>query len=182
MIKFEEIWRAAMMSFIGAVLGTLCVQLLDVAVLDMVIPVVLLVIGFYFLLSPGIGQLEQKPRMSVKAYHLTVVPGIGFYDSVFGPGTGSFFSLANITLRGKQIVKATAGAKVLNFASNIASVIVFIFSGKIIWVIGFVMIAGQILGAYADSLMVISHGGRIVRPLIVIVCFLMVARYLYVKF
>lgn len=181
-INVQEIWKAAVMSFVGAALGTLCVHFLDVAVLDIVIPVVLLLIGFYFLLTPSVGQLEQKPRLSAKTYNLTVVPGIGFYDGVFGPGTGSFFSLANITLRGKQIIKATAGAKVMNFASNIASVTVFIFSGKIVWVIGLVMMAGQILGAYLGSLMVISHGSKIVRPLIVVVCFLMVARYLYVKF
>ncbi|MDO5680714.1 MAG: TSUP family transporter [Pelistega sp.] len=181
-ITVKEIWRAAIMSFIGAAIGTLCVQLLDVAVLDIVIPIVLLLIGFYFLLTPSIGQLEQKPRMSAKAYNLTVVPGIGFYDGLFGPGTGSFFSLANIALRGKQIIKATAGAKVMNFASNIASVTVFVFSGKIIWIIGLVMIAGQVLGAYLGSLMVISHGAKLVRPLVVVVCFLMVARYLYVKF
>ncbi|WP_261796483.1 TSUP family transporter [Pelistega indica] len=120
--------------------------------------------------------------MEEKLFNTTVVPGIGFYDGIFGPGTGSFFSLSNIALRGQQIVTATGNAKVFNFASNIAAVLVFVFSGKVVWLVGAVMICGQILGAYLGSLMVIKNGSKLIRPLVVIMCFLMVARYMYSKF
>lgn len=181
-VDFKKIWFAALMSFMGATLGTICVHYIDVSVLDILVPIVLIMIGLYFLLVPNIGDVEKKPRMEEKLFNTSVVPGIGFYDGIFGPGTGSFFSLSNIALRGQQIITATGNAKVFNFASNIAAVVVFIVSGKVVWLVGGVMIAGQILGAYLGSLMVIKNGSKLIRPLVVIMCFLMVARYLYGKF
>ncbi|NOL51556.1 TSUP family transporter [Pelistega suis] len=181
-VDFNKIWFAAFMSFIGATLGTICVHYIDVSVLDILVPIVLIMIGLYFLLVPNIGDVEKKPRMQEKLFNTTVVPGIGFYDGIFGPGTGSFFSLSNIALRGQQIITATGNAKVFNFASNIAAVVVFVVSGKVVWLVGGVMIIGQILGAYLGSLMVIKNGSKLIRPLVVVMCFLMVARYLYGKF
>ncbi len=181
-VDFKKIWFAALMSFIGATLGTICIHYIDVSVLDILVPIVLIMIGLYFLLVPNIGDVEKKPRMQEKVFNTTVVPGIGFYDGIFGPGTGSFFSLSNIALRGQQIITATGNAKVFNFASNIAAVVVFVVSGKVVWLVGGVMIIGQILGAYLGSLMVIKNGSKLIRPLVVVMCFLMVARYLYGKF
>lgn len=181
-VKVNAIKYAVLMSFIGAALGTVCVHVIDVSVLDILIPIVLLVIGIYFLIMPTIGNVEKKPLISEKLFTTTVVPAIGFYDGILGPGTGSFFSLSTIALRGQSIVKSTGYAKLLNFASNIASVIVFVVSGKVVWVVGMVMICGQIVGAYFGSLMVIQKGGKLIRPLVVIMCFLMVARYLWEKF
>ncbi|NEN76263.1 TSUP family transporter [Pelistega sp. NLN82] len=178
----RQIVFAAIMSFVGAAIGTIIVHFINVSVLDIFIPIVLILIGLYFLLVPNMGDIEKKPRISEKSFNTIVVPSIGFYDGVLGPGTGSFFSLANIALRGQQIITATGHAKVLNFASNIASVIVFALSGKVLWVVGGLMIIGQIIGAYLGSLMVINKGGKLIRPLVVIMCFLMVARYLYDKF
>lgn len=181
-VNFKKIWFAAFMSFIGATIGTICVHYINVKMLDIVIPVVLVLIGLYFLLVPSVGAIEKKPRMSERLFNTTIVPSIGFYDGVFGPGTGSFFSLSNIALRGQQIVTATGNAKVFNFASNIAAVIVFLVSGKIVWLVGGVMIVGQILGAYIGSLMVIKNGSKLIRPLVVIMCFLMVVKYVHDKF
>lgn len=181
-VNFRKVWFAALMSFLGATIGTICVHYVDVSVLDIIIPIVLIAIGLYFLFVPNIGDIEKKPRMQEKLFNMTVIPSIGFYDGIFGPGTGSFFSLSNIALRGQQIITATGNAKVFNFASNIAAVVVFLVSGKIVWLVGGVMIIGQILGAYIGSLMVIKNGSKLVRPLVVLMCFLMVVSYLYKKF
>src|SRR5699024_5549315 len=121
-------------------------------------------------------------RVAEKPFNMTVIPVIGFYDGLFGPGTGSFFSLANVALRGEKIVQATAKAKAFNFASNIASAVVFILGGKVVWSIGLAMMIGQVIGATVGSKVMISHGARLIRPIIVAVCFLMVIRYLWDKF
>ena len=182
LIKLDNIRLPFIMSLVGAALGTLLVQQLDVAVLDVVIPIVLILIGLYFLLAKGAGAVERKPRMSEKPFNTTVVPIIGFYDGLFGPGTGSFFSLANVALRGEQIVQATAKAKAFNFASNIASAVVFILAAKVVWPVGIVMMVGQVIGATLGSKVMISHGAKLIRPIIVAVCFLMVIRYLWGTF
>ncbi|AVL71417.1 TSUP family transporter [Oligella urethralis] len=182
LIRFETIRFPFMMSLIGSALGTLLVQQLNVAVLDIVIPIVLVLIGLYFLLAKGAGAVERKPRMAERPFNLSVVPIIGFYDGLFGPGTGSFFSLANVALRGEKIIQATARAKAFNFASNIASAVVFIVGGKVVWSVGIAMMIGQVIGATLGSKVMISHGAKIIRPIIVSVCFLMVLRYLWDKF
>ncbi len=181
-ITFRELRVPTLMSFVGACIGTALIQLIDPSVLDFLIPVVLLAIGLYFLLTPSAGQAERAARLGEKPFQYGVVPAIGFYDGFFGPGTGSFFSLANITLRGMHIVKASGAARLFNFASNVAAVLVFVVGGKILWLAGAVMIGGQIIGAVAGSLMAVRHGSKLIRPLIVLVCFIMVIRFLLQRF
>jgi uncharacterized membrane protein YfcA len=168
-------------SLTGAALGAFAVQFVDTQTLDVVIPTVLICIALYFLLAPGAGAVESQPRLNRVAYQSTVVPGIGFYDGMFGPGAGSFFSLAGVALRGQNLVTATAHAKVLNFGSNVASLMVFIAGGKVLWTVGAAMVAGQIIGAWGGAHAMVRGGTKLIRPMIVTVCFVMLGRYLWQK-
>ncbi|HJV80406.1 TSUP family transporter [Noviherbaspirillum sp.] len=168
-------------SLIGAGFGAYAVQFVNAKTLDVIIPVVLLSIGLYFMLAPGAGSIDGQPRMNSAAYQGVVVPGIGFYDGMFGPGTGSFFSMAGVALRGHNLVTATAQAKVLNFASNIASLAVFIAGGKVMWTVGATMIGGQVIGSWAGSHAMVRGGTRLIRPMIVTVCCVMLGRYAWQK-
>ncbi|HLU02368.1 MAG TPA: TSUP family transporter [Advenella sp.] len=181
-IQFRQLRVPALMSFAGACLGTVLIQMIDPSVLDFLIPLVLLAIGLYFLLTPSAGQTERAARIGSRPFEYGVVPAIGFYDGFFGPGAGSFFSLANITLRGMHIVKASGAARLFNFASNVASVAVFIVGGQVLWLVGAVMICGQIVGSVSGSVVAVNHGARLIRPLIVVVCFAMVIRFLVQRF
>ncbi len=107
-----------------------------------------------------------------------VAPLIGFYDGYVGPGTGMFFALGNVALRGRQIIAATGAAKVLNLSTNIASLIFFIIGGNVLWKVGLAMMVGQTIGAYAGSHMVVKGGSKIIRPVIVLVCLAMVTKYM----
>ncbi|WP_028357017.1 TSUP family transporter [Brackiella oedipodis] len=181
-LNIRESWVPAVTSLIGSALGTALVYSINPSALDVIIPIVLIVIGLYFLLAPAAGKVERAPRLSNTAFNATVAPAIGFYDGFFGPGTGSFFSLANVALKGQQIIKATANAKFFNCTSNIASVVLYIAGGKVIWFIGLSMMLGQWLGAFYGSRVVLSHGTRFIRPMIVIMSLLLIVRYLYQKF
>ncbi len=178
-VTWDDIKAACLSSFMGASLGAAAIQVVDASVLDLLIPIVLVSIGLYFLLAPSAGTVERKPRMGSGLYRSCIVPLIGFYDGFFGPGTGSLFSLAEVALRGRNLVRATASAKGLNLASNMASLVVFIIGGKVLWILGGTMAIGQVIGAYLGSLVLMTGGSRLIRPLIVIVCFAMVGRYLY---
>ena len=107
---------------------------------------------------------------------------MGFYDGAFGPGAGSFYTLGHVALLGRRILEATARAKVLNFASNLAALLVFAAGGKVLWLVGGVMIAGAMLGAYAGSLVVISRGNRVIRPAIVTMSLVMLCVYVLKSF
>jgi uncharacterized protein len=168
-------------SLLGAGIGAFAVQFVRAQTLDVAIPMVLVGIALYFLLAPNAGMADRRPRLSPIAYRGVVVPGIGFYDGMFGPGTGSFFSMAGVALRGQNLITATAQAKVLNFASNLASLLVFVAGGKVLWAAGGAMVAGQVIGAWGGSHAMVRGGTRLIRPMIVTVCCVMLGRYLWQK-
>ncbi|OWW22268.1 TSUP family transporter [Noviherbaspirillum denitrificans] len=181
LVKVPEVRTLFIASLIGSAVGTLAVQFVNAKTLDVLIPFVLVGIALYFLLAPNAGAIDNKPRLTSSTYRGVVVPGIGFYDGMFGPGTGSFFSLAGVALRGQNLITATANAKVLNFASNIASLTVFILGGKVVWVAGGAMMCGQVLGAWGGSHAMVRGGTKLIRPMIVTVCVVMLGRYLWQK-
>ncbi|AOU97281.1 hypothetical protein BI364_04055 [Acidihalobacter yilgarnensis] len=181
LVQWHEIRGLFAVVFVGAALGAVAVQFVHAGALDVAIPLVLTLIGVYFLLAPQAGEIERRPRMGLPLYRNLMLPLIGAYDGFFGPGTGSFFALAGVALRGQPLVAATARAKLLNFASNIASLGVFALGGKVLWFVGGVMVAGQIFGAWLGSHMMVRGGARLIRPLIVSMCMIMIARYAWQK-
>ncbi len=166
-------------TFAGGTLGALSVQRLDPGFLGEVLPVLLLLIAGYFLLSPRAGDLDAHQRLGLPAFALTVGFGIGFYDGFFGPGTGSFFSVAFVSLLGYNLTKATAHTKVLNFTSNLSALFMFLLGGQVVWTLGLVMAGGQFLGARLGSRLVLRSGARLVRPLLVTMSLAITAKLLW---
>ena len=169
---------AIFLTFIGAAFGAWVVQQIDSSFLAKLIPILMIAFALYFMFSPKLGDEERHQRISKNAFAATIGVGIGFYDGFFGPGTGTFFVIAFVTLLGYSLPRATAGTKLLNFTSNIASLILFAFSGHVLWLLGFGMGFGQIIGSYLGSKLAIKHGGRLIRPLLVIVSLLVSLRLL----
>ncbi len=178
-VRLEDIRELVIGSLLGSMLGTLLVHFVDPGILMFLIPVVLVVIALYFLLVPTAGLEETSPRMSRRLYSVTLAPLIGFYDGFLGPGTGSFFAFSKVWFRGRNLLGATGTAKVMNCASNVASLLVFVAGGEVVWSLGAVMIAGQILGALIGSHTMIRHGSQIIRPLVVCMCLVMALSYIY---
>ena len=175
-VKLSEVWILLLLTFIGAVLGTILIQLVDSSLIKKVIPFLVLTIGLYFLFTPQLGEEDRQQRFSYAMFALTAGFGIGFYDGFFGPGAGSLFSLACVTLLGFNLAKATAHAKVLNFTSNLASLIFFLIGGQILWTVGLVMMVGQFIGANLGAKMVLTKGKALIRPMVVIMSFIMTAK------
>ncbi len=168
--------RRVVYALMGAAAGTFIVQFMNVESLSLIIPVVLLLIAVYFLLSPLI-RLEPAGRMSERLFQRLIVPLISMYDGMFGPGTGSFFALAGVHWRGRSVVDATAEAKPLNFASSAAALLVFTLSGCVMWKAGLIMILGQFIGASLGAHSLFRIKPACVRYLIVLMCAGMLVKY-----
>lgn len=162
----------------GAVAGALLATVVPGAWLHAVLPLLLVGIALYFALKPDIGAVERQQRIGAGVFALTFVPAIGFYDGVFGPGTGSFLMLGFVGLAGFGILKATAHTKFLNFGSNLGAFAVFLGSGAILWKVGLVMGAGQFIGAQLGSRFAMRQGARVIKPLLVTVSVLLALRLL----
>lgn len=164
-------------SFIGSAVGAVGIQFINVDFLTFVIPIVLVLISIYFIISPKSHNIEHEAKVSKLKYQYLVIPSIGCYDGMFGPGTGSFFSLAGMSLRGHGLFDATAIAKGLNFSSNIASLIVFLFAGQVVWVFGIVMMLGQAIGAWLGSHCLFRIDPGYLRAIVVVICLGMLIKY-----
>lgn len=178
-VDLKRIWLLILLTFIGAALGTTVVQMIDINFLRIALPFLVMIIGLYFLFSPTISDEDQKQRISYPLFAFTAALGIGFYDGLFGPATGSFLTLAFVLLLGFNLTKGVAHAKVLNFTSNFASLIFFLLGGAVIWKIGLIMLVGQFIGGTLGARMVVTKGKRIIRPLIVTMSCLMAIKMLW---
>jgi uncharacterized membrane protein YfcA len=178
-VELREQLPMATLSALGAAIGAVLATVVPGDVLKMVMPFLLVGIALYFGFKPNVGDLDRHRRMSVFLFTVTIVPLIGFYDGVFGPGTGSFFMLAFVSLAGFGVLKATAHTKLLNFGSNVGAFAVFLAFGVVLWKVGLVMGVGQFLGAQAGSRFAMKNGARIIKPLLVITCIALAVRLMW---
>ncbi len=178
-VRWHDIKFLMLSAFIGAILGTIAVQFVNTQLLTLVIPAVLLVIAIYFIVAPQPQAELARPRISKGKYQRFIVPIIGWYDGMFGPGTGSFFALAGVSLRGHGLIEATAVAKTLNFSTNIASLLVFLLAGKVVWFVGMVMMIGQFVGAWGGSKCLFSIHPKYLRLIVVAMCLGMLTKYAF---
>ncbi|MGA0804972.1 MAG: TSUP family transporter [Pseudohongiellaceae bacterium] len=177
-VRWKEVQLPMASAFVAAACGSGLVQLLDTSRLDVVIPLVLLAIAAYFLASGKLLEQVHPVRMPPLLFRSTVVPMIGLYDGMFGPGTGSFYSLAGVALQGQPLLQATAVAKTLNFATNFASLLVFLLGGLVVWQAGLVMMLGQLCGAWIGSHLLFRIPVLWLRGLVVLMCLGMLTRWL----
>ncbi|WP_133407493.1 TSUP family transporter [Parashewanella tropica] len=166
-VKLKTMWLAVGCAFVGSALGAFAVQQIDAEILKVILPFLIFGIGLYFLFSKKLSDDDKHQVLTPTLFAFTAAIGVGFYDGFFGPGTGSFFALAFVMLYGFGLGKATAHAKLLNFSTNIASLIIFIIGGHVVWLLGLTMMVGQALGANLGSRLVLSKGTKLIRPMVV---------------
>jgi uncharacterized membrane protein YfcA len=178
-------WRANLLSifliFVGASAGVIAVQAIRTNALALVIPLLLLAVAIYVLVSPRMSDDDAHQRIGVKAY-APIGALIGLYDGFFGPGTGSFFTATLVSLRGLGLTRATALTKLFNLTSNIAAVLFFAIGGKMFWLLGLSMAAGAILGGWIGSHTAMRFGATVIRPLLVILSLGLTLRLLWSYF
>jgi uncharacterized membrane protein YfcA len=169
---------SALLSLAGGALGAFLATVLPGDLMRAVLPLILVAIAIFFAIKPNMDDVDRAHRLSPFLFSLLIVPIIGFYDGVFGPGTGSFFMLAFVTLAGYGVLKATAHTKLLNFASNIGSFAVFFFAGAIVWKIGLIMGAAQFIGARLGASLAIRSGSKLIKPLLILTCMALAVKLL----
>ncbi|BCH24399.1 TSUP family transporter [Mesorhizobium sp. L-8-3] len=169
---------SAFLSVVGSVAGALLATVLPGDLLRLALPFMLIAIALYFALKPNMNDIDRAERLSPLLLGLLIVPAIGFYDGLFGPGAGSFFMLAFVSLAGYGVLKATAHTKLLNFASNLGGFGAFAAAGVISWKIGLMMGLCQFLGARAGAGLAMRIGARLIKPLLVLTCIALAVKLL----
>jgi len=179
MINYHDIRRAWLLAFLGSLAGTFLVQQFDPGLLKHVLPILLLAVAIFVWLRPQLGEKDIHPRISRAKFDFIFALGIGVYDGFLGPGTGTFLALAFMLGLGFNLARATANTKALNWASNVASLILFLCAQKVWFVAGFSMGAGQWLGARVASRMVVKRGTKFIRPVFLTMVVLITLKLIY---
>lgn len=158
----------AVISFFASIAGALLVTKLPTNLIMIVLPIVLVAIAVFFATKKGLDDSDRIRRMAPVVFMATMVPLIAAYDGLLGPGTGSFFMLAFVSLGGYGILKATAHTKLLNFASNAGALLAFAVVATPWWMTGLAMGVAQIFGARLGAKLAQRIGSKLIKPLLVI--------------
>lgn len=163
--------------FVGALVGAQLVLLVPATTLKPVVLALLVSVAAFLTLRPQHSEIRAHPsRLPRRALVAFVALAIGAYDGFFGPGTGTFLIIAHVLCFDLNLTHASANAKVVNFASNLASVLLFGLSGTVLWSAAIPMAAAQLLGAYFGAAMAVNGGDRVVRPVVLAVVLALVGK------
>lgn len=168
----------------GSALGSSAILRVSPTVIKPLLVPIFVVIGIYMALRKETGA-EADPAKGTGKRLVAVLAGtflIGFYDGFFGPGTGIFLFMLLVLVYGMEAVEATGTTKVINWATNLAAVVVFFRSGSIDFTLGLSMAAANVLGALTGSHMVIKKGQRFIRLIVMIVVLALAAKIGYDSF
>jgi uncharacterized protein len=169
LVDLREVPAGVLFTVLGALAGTLTVQVLAADFLRHVILFLLAGVFLYTLFSPDLGRLDRRPVFAAPLFFGCAGLLFGFYDGFFGPGTGSFWTISLVTLLGLNLKKATAHTKIFNFTSNLVALAAFFAGGHVIVSAGLLMGMGQMLGAFLGSRLVIQRGTGFVRVFFLVV-------------
>jgi len=166
------------LAFTGSFLGALVARHIPTSAFEPIVLVVLVVVGAYVLVKPSLG--EQTALRFAGHRHTAAAMGtglaVGFYDGALGPGTGSFFVFTLVGLLGYNFLEASAKARLANWATNLAALCFFIPIGAVVWHVGLLMGAANLLGGWLGARTAVRRGSRFVRIFFLLVVAAFVVR------
>jgi uncharacterized membrane protein YfcA len=170
-MRWAALLPAALVGFAGSFAGAWLVTEISPQFLRKVLPVVLLGVLLYTLAKKELGQ-HHAPRFSGRTEVLAaccIGLVLGFYDGFFGPGTGSFFVFLFVRWLGYDFLNASASAKLLNTATNLAALLLFAYKGHVWWHFALTMAIANVLGSVLGTHMALKHGAAFVRVVFIFV-------------
>lgn len=169
LINFKTVYRGLLMGLLGACLGAVTANYVSNDFMRYLVPILMLGVFLFNLFNKSLGVKEGKKRMSELLFFSIFGFILGFYDAFFGPGTGNFWIIAIVFFLGYTFLNASGYAKVLNLKSNLFSLVIFLYYGKVYFSLGIAMACGQFFGGYCGAKMVILRGSKLVRPFFMVV-------------
>ncbi|MDI3421125.1 sulfite exporter TauE/SafE family protein [Streptomyces luteolus] len=151
-------------------------------VLRPMIMVVLLGVLAFVMLRPafGTGAVAGPPtKQRVFAAIAVAGLGIGFYDGLFGPGTGTFLVIALTAVLHMDLVHASAIAKIVNVCTNLGALAMFSYKGTVMWQLAAAMAVFNLVGGTVGARMALKKGSGFVRGVLVVVVVTLVGKLAY---
>lgn len=183
-MRWGALLPAAGAGFVAAFAGAWLVTVVSPAYLRRLLPLVLLAVLIYTVLKKDLGR-THAPRLSGSQEALVAAAigaVVGFYDGFFGPGTGSFLVFLFVRLLGYDFLSASASAKLVNTATNVAALMLFVVKGHIWWHFVVAMALANVLGSLLGTRMALKHGTGFVRAVFIVVVSALILKTSYDAF
>ena len=170
-MRWAVVLPAALAALAGSFAGAWVVTRIDPGFLRRLLPFVLLAVLLYTLARKDLGRTHAPRHAGARETWLACAIGlvIGAYDGFFGPGTGSFFIFLFVRLLGYDFLNASAAAKLLNVATNVAAIALFAAKGHVWWHVGLVMAVANVAGSLVGTRLALRHGAGFVRGVFIVV-------------
>ncbi|MET7637360.1 TSUP family transporter [Streptomyces sp. NPDC005438] len=172
-------WRLGLLAVASAAAGASFASAVDKEVLNPLIMVLLLAVAGFVTFRPSFGTVRAEgavtPRRTLLALLVGGV-GIGFYDGMLGPGTGTFLVIAFVAILRLDMVTSSATAKVVNVGTNLGALLVFAGHGSVLWKLAPPMALFNILGGWLGAHMALRRGSGFVRAALLVVVAVLVAK------
>lgn len=178
-LNYKVLIACVLAAFFAALLGAYCVSLIDNAVIKPVILCILIAVAIYTFFNKQFGIQQHKAHSVKKQVLLAALFGfiIGFYDGLIGPGTGSFLILVFVAVLGFDFIGASAHAKIVNIATNVAALIYFGSTGHVLFEYAIPMAIFNVAGSYFGAKLALLKGNKFVRIFFLIVVFGTILRF-----
>ena len=161
----------AVPAFIGSMCGALIASRIPTNALRPLVFLLLIAVGIYTWRRPTLGHVELLRHTPGRRMIIAIGAGlsIGFYDGIFGPGTGTFLMLVLVALLGFAFLTASSVAKIVNVATNFGALVIFGFHGVILWRVGLTLGVANIAGGLLGAKLAIRGGSAFVRQIFLLV-------------
>ena len=158
-------------AFAGSAGGAVLASKIPTSSMRPMVLVLLIIVAVYTWFKPDLGKFENLRHLPKRRVQIAAIAGvvIGFYDGIFGPGTGSFLMLILVASLGYAFITASAIAKVVNVATNVGAIMVFGINGAVLWQIGIILGIANITGAVIGARLAIKGGSTLVRKVFLLV-------------
>jgi uncharacterized membrane protein YfcA len=179
-------WRTALpmagVAFLFAGIGAWAAHLVPTELFGSFVIVALVVVWVWTLLTPSMGVVTRLRWSGTRKHYLVAVAAgavIGFYDGIFGPGTGSFLLIALVGLLGYSFLMASSTAKLVNLGTNAAALIIFGITGSVFWLLGILMAICNVCGAFLGARTALARGSAFVRIVFLTVVAALIVRLMW---
>ncbi len=168
-------------TILGAALGVHTVLAVNEKFLNLLIVIMIFSVAIYTTLKKDFGTTSQFKGLHRQNifYGMVFAFSLGFYDGFFGPGTGAFLIFLFISVYGYDFTAAAGNGKILNFTSNVVSLILFAIGGKIVYLAGIPMALSMIAGAYVGTHIAIKQGAKVIKPIFVTIAIALICKLVY---
>ena len=171
----------AIPALIGSVAGAHLASHFPTSVFHPLILTLLVLVGIYTWRKPNLGLNENLRYSASTRLWIVAACGllIGFYDGLFGPGTGTFLVFLLVIVVGYEFLKASATAKLVNISTNFGAIVTFQITGHIWWKLGLALAFANVTGALIGSRLAIRGGSPLVRKIFLLVVAALIAKLSY---